>query len=141
MNRKFKRQMEFTTKIHNNIAMPKIYEPEGMTDVRSEVGTLADMVDGVDYVVHNYADDSSLITVQERFRTFEHAKWGDVTIRYDKPDAYGDTTREFFKIQADVFLYGVSNEEEDDFIWACLFEINPLIESYKNGNIEGTYRR
>lgn len=62
----FKSEMEFTNKVHTGIAVPRFYTPNGMMDVRSEVGTDADLKDGIDYVVHDFGERP--ITVQERFR-------------------------------------------------------------------------
>lgn len=129
----FKSEMAFTNKIHAGIAMPKFYIPNHMPNVISEVGTEADLKDGIDYVVQY--DEESQVTVQERFRRSQYKIYRDVTFRYDKPSARGDIRREFFKIKAETFLYGIINEAEDDFEWAVWFRVEPVIEAIKDGRV------
>lgn len=134
----FKSEMAFTNEVHANIAMPKFYVPHGMPNVRSEVGTDADLKDGIDYVVE--WDDTAEVTVQERFRRAKYKAYRDVTFRYDKPSARGNIQREFFKIKAETFLYGIINDAEDDFEWAILFKVEPVIEAIKDGRVLYQYK-
>lgn len=135
----FNKNMNFTNEVHNNIAMPKFYIPRGMTKVVSEVGTLQDLRDGIDYTI--YEGDDILCTVQERFRKSEYKHYRDITFRYDKPSASGDQRREFFKIKADVFLYGIINDTNDDFEWAYMFWVSSVVEAIKNGSMPSEYHR
>ena len=125
--------MTFTNRIHKDVAMPRFYIPHGMTNVVSEVGTDADLKDGIDYTVHH--DASNLTTVQERFRRAKYKAYRDVTIRYDKPSAVGDIRREFFKIKAETFLYGITNEAEDDFEWAIWYRVEPVIAAIRESRV------
>ena len=134
----FQEEMNFTNKIHNEIAMPKFYIPNGMPNVVSEVGTMADLRDGVDYTVY---DPSGIVTVQERFRRSKYKSYRDITFRYDKPCDPRDTRREFFKIKADAFLYGMVNDAGDDFEWAYMFSVEPVVEAVKAGTLSSVYRR
>ena len=52
----FQNEMDFTNEIHTKIAMPKFYIPNGMPNVVSEVGTKADLCDGIDYTVYQCGD-------------------------------------------------------------------------------------
>ncbi len=134
----FQDEMDFTTRIHNEIAMPKFYKPNNMPNVVSEVGTIADLQDGVDYTVHMVDGN---ITVQERFRRSEYKSFRDITFRYDKPCDPYDQRREFFKIKADAFLYGMVNDDGDDFEWAYMFSVEPVVEAVKAGKLQSVYRR
>jgi len=134
----FEQEMSFTNKIHSEIAMPKFYVPNDMPNVVSEVGTLADLRDGVDYTVHHA---SGKITVQERFRRSKYKSYRDITFRYDKPCDPRDTRREFFKIKADAFLYGMVNDDGDDFEWAYMFSVEPVVAAVKEGILPTEYRR
>lgn len=135
----FQSEMSFTNKVHKEIAMPKFYIPNGMPNVISEVGTQADLCDGIDYTVHHEDGDTS--TVQERFRRSQYKSFSDITFRYDKPCDPYDTRREFFKIKAYAFLYGIINESEDDFEWAYMFMVEPVVNAVKNGTLPSVYRR
>ena len=129
--------MDFTTEIHNKIAVPKIYTPLGITKVVSEVGTDADLKDGIDYTA--YANSGSF-TVQERFRQSSYKNFTDITFRYDKPSDRRDARREFFKIKANAFLYGIVNDAGDDFAWAYMFIVDPVLEAVINDKVEYVYR-
>jgi hypothetical protein len=133
----FNTSMAFTNKVHDDIAIPRIYEPFDLTNVVSEVGTIADMREGIDYTV--YRPDGSF-TVQERFRKPKYKNYRDITFRYDKPSARGDTRREFFNIKADAFLYGIINDAGDDFTWAYMFSVEPVVEAIKAGTMPHQYR-
>jgi len=134
----FQDEMDFTNKIHKEVAMPKFYIPNGMFNVVSEVGTMIDLHDGIDYTVQQ---PGGYITVQERFRRSQYKSYRDITFRYDKPCDPYDTRREFFKIKADAFLYGIINDAADDFEWAYMFEVEPVVNAIKNGTMHSEYRR
>lgn len=130
--------MRFTNRIHDTVGMPKIYIPNNMPDVISEVGTMADLRDGIDYTI--VMDENTSYSVQERFRRSKYKHYRDITFRYDKPEASGDTKREFFKIKADLFLYGIVNDAEDDFEWAYMFAVQPVVDAVNNGDIPTQYK-
>ena len=134
---KFSNRMDFTTEVHNKIAIPKIYTPLGITNIISEVGTKADLRDGIDYIGHF---EGQAFTIQERFRQPQYKNYTDITFRYDSPDARGDTRREFFKIKAEAFLYGIANDTGDDFAWAYMFAVEPVLEAVVNGEIVYQYK-
>ena len=133
----FQKSMDFTNWVHKKIAIPKFYIPNGMLNVVSEVGTLADLREGIDYTVHQ---QDGTFTVQERFRKSQYKHYRDITFRYDKPCDKRDTRREFFKIKADAFLYGIINDTEDDFEWAYMFNVEPVVDAIKNGSMPNEYR-
>lgn len=132
----FKSSMDFTNRIHDSVAMPKIYIPNKMSNVISEVGTKADLHDGIDYTI---IDGKDTYSVQERFRRSKYKHYRDITFRYDTPEKPGHK-REFFKIKADLFLYGIVNDAEDDFEWAIMFSVKPVVDAVNDGTIESTYK-
>lgn len=123
----FNQASDFTNRIHDTVALQKIYTPLGFSNVKSEVGSLLDLRKGVDYIGTFNGTD---ITIQERFRKNQYKDYRDITFRYDRPS--NKRKSEYFKIEADVFLYGITNEEENDFSWAYMFEVDPVIRAIKN---------
>jgi hypothetical protein len=127
----FKQASDFTNHIHDTIAIHKIYTPLGFTEVKSEVGSLLDLRKGIDYVgkINN-----TEITIQERFRKNIYKDYRDITFRYDRPS--NNRKSEYFKIESDVFLYGIINDKEDDFEWAYMFEVEPVLQAIKNKTLK-----
>lgn len=129
-NKNIQSELGYTEKIHNQIAIPRFYNPYGFVNVKSEVGSLADLRDGIDYTA---VFEGTLYTIQERFRRHQYKGYGDITFRYDSKS--NNVMREYFKIKADYFLYGIANIAEDDFEWAVLVNVPKLIRAIEDGNI------
>lgn len=124
-------ELGYTEKIHNQIAVPRFYNKRGFINVKSEVGTYADLQEGIDYTA---VIGENHVTIQERFRRYQYRNFGDITFRYDSK--VGNSIREYFKIKADFFLYGIANKTEDDFEWAVLVCVPELIEAIESGKIK-----
>lgn len=132
MNRKsaINNALGYTQRIHDNIAIPRFYDHFGFTNVKSEVGTLADFNDGIDYTA---LLANQKITIQERFRQYKYKDYGDITFRYDSKNS--NLKREFFKIKAGYFLYGVVNFNETDFEWAAFVDVDKIINHILMNNL------
>lgn len=105
----------FTDHIHNNVAIPKIYNPINWKEVNrdAEEAIRADMFEGIDYV---FKSGSEYKSVQERFRERKYQNYSDFTIRYRR-DLNPDASRhqsEYYKMKADYFTYGITNCLKDD---------------------------
>lgn len=131
----FTQASDFTNRVHDNVAIPKIYNPLGFTEVKSEVGSLLDLRKGIDYVG---VFDNTEITIQERFRKEQYKDYRDITFRYDRPS--NNRKSEYFKIESDIFLYGITNAAEDDFEWAYMFEVGPVLDAIKNKKLRYSLR-
>lgn len=132
MNRKnaINDRLNYTQRIHDNIAIPKFYNRFNFTNIKSEVGTLEDFNDGIDYIAFLDGDE---ITIQERFRQCKYKNYGDITFRYDSKNS--KLKREFFKIKARYFLYGVVNHTETDFEWMAFVDVEKIINHILMNNL------
>lgn len=110
---------EFTDWVHNNLAVKIIY-PEMKWEVQelnSRLGRNIDMKNAVDYMAISQRDGSlKIVTVQERFREKKYVNYSDFTIRYMRPENKHDDRRlsEFFKLDADYFIYGIIDSEKNN---------------------------
>lgn len=104
----YKTDRAFTDYIHQQLAMPLIYNPLMWTKVqlRKDYAKYIDMMDGIDYVFRN---GDQIMTVQERFREKKYQKYNDFTIRYrrdtNKVEARHES--EYYKMKAHYFTYGI----------------------------------
>lgn len=135
----------FTDYIHKNISLPKIYpilcwkeeyiEPEELNEL--------DINNGIDAIFLD--ENSNRKTLQYRYRDNFYTSNRDVTLRYQRPlNTNADRhNSEFFKIEADFFLYGISNGKKfPDKLhtntllskWAVL-NISKLLYFIENGSI------
>lgn len=125
--------MDFSTKIHY-LAEGVLYNkfPE-YDSIESTVNTKLDTHDKIDYIIHYPSGD---ITVQERFREHQYGHYNDITFRLDKI-ADNERTLEFANIKAQMMVYGIVNEAEDDFIWACVCDVEKITTAYDAGELTG----
>jgi len=134
----FKSSMNFSTKIHDTLAVDLIYKPLGFINISSEVGTTLDMRKGIDYtaqIPESIGSEQFVnISIQERFRNYDYAHYRDVTFRYDRPEKKSKSEYSF--IEADFFLYGIANKNENDFEWAYMFEVAPVINALSSHSIQ-----
>jgi hypothetical protein len=128
--------LSYTQRIHDTIAIPCFYNYYGFKSVHSEVGTHADLREGIDYRAIDGNDN--LWTIQERFRKYEYRHYGDITFRYDSKS--NNAVREYFKIKAKYFLYGVVNYDETNFEWAAVIVVPDVIEAIENNKIPYTIK-
>jgi hypothetical protein len=105
----------FTDHIHNNVAIPVIYNPINWTQVNLDPDDAVhiDMFQGIDYVFNH---NGTTKTVQERFRERKYQQYSDFTIRYRRDgNMHSDRHQsEYYKMKADYFTYGITNCLKDD---------------------------
>lgn len=102
---------EFTDYIHNKLAIQLIYSPLGWKEQKMSSQRLTENADILTAIDAFFIDTnvSSIITVQERFRECKYAKYNDFTIRYKRDFNRHENRKlsEFFKLDADYFVYGI----------------------------------
>tara|TARA_B100000497_G_C7689413_1_gene418674 strand:+ start:792 stop:1391 length:600 start_codon:yes stop_codon:yes gene_type:complete len=142
----YKDDRSFTNYVHNNLAIPKIYETLGWNVLEIDKNKLEyiDINHGIDYVLKD--QNGTIKNVQERFRDIFYQKYNDATLRYRR-DNNSDPSRmksEFFKIKADYLVYGITNGKKfidkrytlTDFIKWVILDVNFLKEKYENKELE-----
>ncbi|MCH1558288.1 MAG: hypothetical protein L7R87_04140 [Flavobacteriaceae bacterium] len=142
----YKDDRSFTNYVHNNLAIPKIYETLGWNILEIDKDRLEyiDINLGIDYVLKN--QNGTIKNIQERFRDSFYQKYNDATLRYRR-DKNSDPSRmksEFFKIKADYLVYGITNGKKfidkrhtlTDFIKWVILDLNYLKEKYENKELE-----
>ncbi|WP_022670414.1 hypothetical protein [Hippea alviniae] len=117
----YQKDRKFTEYIHKKIALKKIYEPLNWEKIKVDKKEIEkiDINKGIDRIFKNSEDN--LITVQERFRSKEYENYNDFTIRYTREKNIHHNRRksEFFKIEADYFVYGITNCNKDKINFNC----------------------
>lgn len=102
----------FTDFVFKQIAIPTIYEKLGWKNfnINEEELNQLDLHKGIDAVALDEKNEK--ITIQYRFREEKYLNFNDVTLRYKRPNnAYLERRdSEFFKIEADFFIYGIVND-------------------------------
>jgi len=132
--------------IHANLAVPKIYKELAWKEktLDEAVATDIDMHKGIDYVFTDQAGNFK--TVQERFRRKEYERYGDFTIRYKRDlNQHADRREsEYFKMEADYFVYGITNisKRDDystfkglDFLKFAVVDLNIVYSKIDSGQI------
>lgn len=132
----------YTDYIHDNIAIPKIYEPLGWKQIPlvKEEANYIDMNNGIDYI---FEKDGRRITVQERFREKKYERYNDFTIRYrrDENKLMERVESEYYKITADYFTYGITNGSKTnlstctDFVKYVIIDLTKIFEKINTGKI------
>lgn len=111
----YRNDIAFTEYVHNKIALEKIYKPLGWKKIKinAELAEDLDINQGIDRVFET--NEGNIVTVQERFRIEQYKKYNDFTIRYTRDKNLHEDRRrsEFFKIEADYFVYGITNCENN----------------------------
>jgi len=106
----------FTNYIHQNLALPKIYEVLDWqkVELKKDILKEIDIEKGIDYV---FEKEGKYKTVQERFREKKYSKFSDFTIRYRREGNKHLSRKqsEFYKIKADFFVYGIVNGDKSNF--------------------------
>lgn len=112
----YHRDRNFAEKVHR-VAMKHIYHRLGWRKVEEDAH-IFDWIDincGVDRVFKT--DSDYMVLVQERFRDVRYSHYSDFTIRYRR-DSNPHASRklsEFYKIKADVLVYGIINQDKRSF--------------------------
>ena len=139
----YKLDRQFTNYVHQNVAIPTVYDRIGWTqyDIDSNELEYIDVHKGIDYLFKNA--DGKVVSVQERFRESMYAKYSDFTIRYRRDEnSHQDRVRsEYYKIEADYFTYGITNGNKSnfssatDFIKVAVIDLKKVYEKIDNGLI------
>ena len=105
----------FTDYVHNNLAIPLIYHPLcwDIKEMDKQFAIDADMYQGIDYFLQD--KNQKLITVQERFREEKYYKNTDFTVRFEREYNPHEDRKlsEYYKLNADFFVYGIINSSKD----------------------------
>lgn len=108
---KYNDDRNFTDYVHKNVSIPNIYPLMGWIEGEIDADELndLDMNNGIDAVIVDR--NSSGKTLQYRYRDAYYKNNTDATLRYQRPHNSNKDRHnsEFFKIEADYLLYGISN--------------------------------
>ena len=101
----------FTNFVHTNLAIPMIYKKLAweISDIDPVELERLDINEGIDYVLEDM--NGKKIYVQERFRDEYYKAYNDATLRFrrsNNPDPQR-VKSEFYKINADYLVYGITN--------------------------------
>lgn len=142
----YRKDRSFTDFVHEKIAVYNIYGELNWSQYQLDKKLLdeIDMHHGIDYV---FTNDSGLkIFVQERFRDSKYERYSDATIRYrrDRNIRVDRRKSEFFKMKADVLVYGITNGSKlyknrhtlTDFLKWVVIDLNFLRKQFKNGQLK-----
>lgn len=142
---KYKLDRNFTDFVHQNLAIPIIYEKLGWTkyNINSDELEKLDIHDGIDYVFLN--DKGEKVFIQERFRDSYYQRYSDFTIRYRR-DFNKEASKhesEFYKIEANYLVYGITNGKKfmdqrhtlTNFIKYAVIDLSILYNKIESGLI------
>lgn len=144
MGTNYKFDREFTDYVHHNLALYHIYDKlnwKAQTMNRA-VNTNVDLNNGVDYFLVDKSSNN-IITVQERFRDSYYKNYSDFTIRFEREFNPHEERKlsEYYKLNADYFVYGIINESKfryrnaSGFIKFAVINIEVLKDLINNGLI------
>jgi len=113
------KNMNASETVYKNVAVPKVLknlELENVNPTTEMEKFLAKRADGKMAIDHFVKDkEGTMSSVQTRFRAPTYGKYGDFTIRYDKPSASaytgGSVLCEYHHFNADLMLYGICDED------------------------------
>ncbi|MCC1484239.1 hypothetical protein [Winogradskyella immobilis] len=143
----YKSDRNFTNYVHDELAIPIIYNNLGwmVKSIDAEKLQQIDINDGIDYVLTDKYSGND-IKVQERFRDNYYQKYNDATLRYRRAtNKYADRIEsEYYKIQADYLVYGITNGKKfkdqrhtlSGFIKWVVLDLKFIQEQFKMGNIK-----
>lgn len=137
-NNRLEKDWNFTDRVHQK-ASDLIYKK----NIKIEKATLKqDCNEGIDYWATT--ESGKRFAIQERFRTKNKftVNSREFTLRYKRPDSISSNQNksEFFKIKADMLLYGITNNESTDdheigFKRYVVVDLNELMRAIKDGKI------
>lgn len=108
---------EFTDYVHKTLALREIYPKMDwiVQEVNHRMGKNIDINNAVDYMAVD--SQRKLITIQERFREVKYSQYSDFTFRYKRPENIHEERQlsEFFKLDADFFIYGIIDVSKNNF--------------------------
>lgn len=106
----------FTDYVQKNVSIPTIYPIMGWKEGEIDAAELEriDIHHGIDAVILD--KNSNQKTLQYRYRDAYYKDNTDTTLRYQRPHNSNQDRHEseFFKIEADYLLYGISNGKKFD---------------------------
>ncbi|MBM7453364.1 hypothetical protein JN09_000690 [Acholeplasma morum] len=133
----------FTDYIHKFLAIPLIYQALDWIkeDVPKEIIEALDLKSGIDYILKDI--EGNIKTVQERFRDQKYQSYNDFTLRYRRDYNMHDERKEseFFKIDAEYMVYGITNGNKNhldsvsDFIKFAVIDLKLLFQYINEGFI------
>lgn len=135
---------EFTDYVHNTLAVSCIYDLLNwkLQNMNQTINSNVDLNNGVDYFLVD-RNTNNIITVQERFRDSYYKNYTDFTIRFEREFNPHEDRRmsEYYKLNADYFVYGITNESKfryrnaTGFIKYAVINVSILKELIDNGLI------
>jgi hypothetical protein len=133
---------QFTDYVHRQLAIPLVYEPLGWKECLEKKHTTQwnDLLTGIDY---RFTCNSKEHAVQERFREYKYRHYTDITIRYRSTDALPPNATQpgLHRMQADYFLYGITNGNKEmpssstTFMRFALLDLSFLYSQITEGRI------
>jgi hypothetical protein len=135
----------FTDYVHVHLARPVIYEPLGWQelDLPADLLKRIDQDHGIDYVVRDR--DGRDIRLQERFRESKYQNYTDATLRFRRDqNRHQDRVKsEFYKIEADYLVYGITNGTKElskraaltDFLKWVVLDLKLIQQKIKQGKL------
>jgi len=150
----YTKDKEFSDFVHQNLAVKIIYDKFNWVpqNINRRVVENVDIFNGVDRFFVD-VERNKIITVQERFREEKYQYYSDFTIRYKRDFNKFEERKlsEFFKLEADFFVYGVINTSKinmrysSNFIKYAVIDINVLKKLFNESsiiideNLQGVY--
>lgn len=126
---------EFTDIVHNKLAIPIIYSKLNwnIQQLNLNLSNNLDLTNAVDYIAIDKINMKT-ITIQERFRESKYSNYSDFTIRYKRDFNQNEERKlsEYFKLDADYFVYGIIDQNKTEvlnatkFLKYCVININKL---------------
>ncbi len=125
---------KFTDYVHKNLALSLIYEQLNWKeqDVNGTMLENVDLRNAVDYFLIDM-NAGKIITVQERFREVKYQTFSDFTIRFEREYNPHEDRKlsEYYKLDADYFVYGIINSSKFDMKKATDFKKFAVIDVKK----------
>lgn len=131
----YKSDREFTDIVHLKLACSIIYPLLNwdIQDTNLKMLNNIDTQNAVDYIAID-RNRLKTITIQERFREQKYSNYTDFTIRYKRDYSKHEERKlsEFFKLDADYFVYGIIDtdkyrvNEAKNFLKYCVIDVNKL---------------
>lgn len=135
---------KFSDVVHEKLACKLIYPKLNwcIQNTNSNVLNNIDTRNAIDYIAID-KNNSKMITIQERFRDKKYNNYSDFTIRYKREySKFNDRKHsEYFKLDADYFVYGIIDQEKvrvydaNEFLKFCVIDIKKLKEYIDIGKI------
>lgn len=113
----YKSDNSFTKIVHEKLAIPLIYDKLNWKEqeLKDKVSFNMDILNAIDAFFIELGKNR-IITVQERFRESKYSNYNDFTIRYKREYSKFEERKlsEFFKLDADYFVYGIINTTKEN---------------------------